>query len=72
MKTAAIVIKGTHCNACKMLIEDVSCEIAGINSCKVDFATGKTEIGYDGNVDWNKFKIEVESLGDYKVEMITV
>lgn len=52
-----------------MLIEDVSSEIAGINSCKVDFTSGKTEIKYDGIVDWNKFKKEVESVGDYKVEI---
>lgn len=69
MKTTAIVIKGTHCNACKMLIEDVSCEITGINSCKVDFATGKTEVEHEDSVDWNKFKKEVESIGDYKVDI---
>lgn len=67
-----VIIEGTHCNSCKMLIEDVSSEIAGINSCRVDFATGKTEIEHDGNVDWDKFKTEVESLGDYKVEMAAI
>lgn len=62
-------IKGTHCNACRVLIEDVSKEILGISSCHVDFKTGATEIEHDENVDWAKFKKEVEALGEYKVEI---
>lgn len=68
MKTT-LTIKGTHCNACKALIEDVCSEINGIHSCKVDFSTGKTEIEHDENVDWEKLKKEVESVGEYKVEV---
>lgn len=67
MKTK-ITIKGTHCASCKALIEDVCTEIAGIQSCSVDFKTGTTEIEHDENVDWAKFKKEVEALGEYKVE----
>lgn len=68
MKTT-FIIKGTHCDACKALIEDVCKEIPGISSCNVDFKTGATQIGHEGNVDWEKFKKEVESLGEYKVEI---
>lgn len=68
MKTT-LIIKGTHCNACKALIEDVCSEINGIHSCTVDFSTGKTEIEHDENVDWEKLKKEVESVGEYKVEV---
>lgn len=67
MKTA-LTIKGTHCNSCKALIEDLCTEIPGIKSCNVDFKTGITKIEHEENVDWQKFKIEVESLGEYKVE----
>jgi len=67
MKTT-LIIKGTHCNSCKMLIEDICKEIPGIKSCNVNFETGITEIEYEENVDWQKFKKEVESLG-YKVEI---
>ena len=67
MKTT-LTIKGTHCNSCKALIEDVCKETHGINSCNVDFKTGVTEIEHEENVDWQKFKNEVESLGEYKVE----
>lgn len=67
MTSTSIQIKGTHCHSCKALIEDVSMEIDGIKSCNVDFETGKTTIEYDGEVDWGKFKKEVEALGDYKV-----
>lgn len=70
MKTT-LTIKGTHCNACKALIEDVCSEIGGIHSFNVDFSTGKTEIEHDENVDWEKLKKEIESLGEYRVEVTT-
>lgn len=70
MKTI-ITIKGTHCESCKALIEDVCKEIPGIKSCSVDFKTGKTEIEHDERVDWERFKKEVESLGQYKVKLNT-
>lgn len=66
MKTT-LTIKGTHCNSCKMLIEDVCKEIPGIQSCTVDFETGKTEVEHDENANWNKLQKEVESLGQYRV-----
>lgn len=67
MKTT-LIIKGTHCNSCKALIEEVCTEVSGIKSCNVDFKTGATEIEHEENIDWQKFKTEVESLGEYKVE----
>ncbi len=67
MKTM-LTIKGAHCMACKTLIEEICKEIPGISLCNVDFNTGTTEIEHDENVDWAKFKKEVEELGEYKVE----
>ena len=64
-----ITIKGTHCNACKVLIEDVCKEVAGVQSCLVDFATGKTEIMHDNIIDWQTLKKEIEKLGDYNVDL---
>lgn len=69
MKTAVIKINGTHCKSCKLLIEDVSKDIKGVKSCCVDFQSGKTFIGYDEHIDLEKFKQEVEGLGEYKVEL---
>lgn len=66
MKTT-ITIQGTHCNACKALIEDVAHDVQGIQSCTVDFATGKTEIEYDSEIAFKNFAKEVNTLGDYKV-----
>lgn len=68
MKTT-LTIKGTHCNACKSLIEEVCQEFFGIKSCTVDFKTGATEIEHEENVDWQKFKKEIESLGAYTVDI---
>lgn len=69
MATTTVQIEGTHCHSCKMLIEDVCAETDGIISCDVDFKTGQTTIEHDENVDWEAFKKEVESLGDYKVNL---
>lgn len=66
MRTA-ITIQGTHCNACKMLIEDVCTEIQGVKSCAVNFQTGETVVEHEENLDWRAFKKEIESLGKYKL-----
>lgn len=68
MKTTSLVIQGTHCNACKALIEDVCKEdIPGVKSCIVDFQTGSTVVEHEDSLDWDKFKQEIESLGEYKI-----
>ncbi|MDR3519438.1 MAG: cation transporter [Candidatus Pacebacteria bacterium] len=69
MKTINVTIKGTHCNACKLLIEDVSKDIKGITSCRVNFQTGKTVIEHNENFNFDLFKREVEGLGQYKVKI---
>ena len=66
MKTT-ITIKGTHCNACKALIEDVAKDVQGIQSCTVDFATGKTEIEYESEEALKNFAKEVNELGNYHI-----
>ena len=68
MKTI-ITIQGTHCKACKALIEDVCSDFKGIASCSVDFATGKTDIEHTDGLNWEELKREIESVGDYKVEL---
>lgn len=69
MQTTIVNIKGTHCNACKLLIEDVCKEIKDAKSCTVNFETGETVIEHDGSFDWQAFKKEVESLGNYTVNL---
>lgn len=68
MKTI-ITIKGTHCNACKLLIEDICKDAAGVKSCAVDFKTGKTVIEHNANADLKKIKFEIEKAGYYKVKL---
>lgn len=64
-----ITIKGTHCNACKMLIEDVCSEIKGVKSCAVNFQTGETIVEHEKELNWEAFKKEIEDLGEYKIEL---
>ena len=66
MKTI-VTVKGTHCNACKALIEEVCMEQQGVTSCTVDSKTGKTEITHSRPIDLGKLKKEIESVGQYKV-----
>jgi hypothetical protein len=40
-----------------------------IASCSVDFRTGKTDIEHTDQLNWNDLKKEIESVGDYKVEL---
>jgi copper chaperone CopZ len=68
MKTT-LTIKGTHCAACKSLIEDIASEIPGIASATVDYTSGKTIIEHDESVNWSKFKQEVEASGPYTFEL---
>lgn len=68
MKTT-LTIKGIHCKACKSLIEDVSKDIKGVELCNVDFQTGETTIEHDESFDLDSFKKEIESLGQYKIEI---
>ena len=66
MKTK-FTVKGTHCNSCKMLIEDICNDIKGVKSCKVDFKTGKTEVEHDSDFNLNQLKKEIEEVGEYTV-----
>lgn len=64
-----ITIKGTHCNACKALIEDVCKDIKGVASCTVDFQTGQTIVEHEENIDWQELKKEIDGLGQYTVQL---
>lgn len=66
MKTT-FAIKGTHCNACKMLIEDACKGVHGVKSCSVDYASGKADINHDDTLDRDMLKKEIESAGTFTV-----
>jgi len=68
MKTT-LHIEGTHCNSCKMLIEDVAKDIAGVKNATVDFKTGKTVIEHDEKLDMAALKKEIENAGKYKIRI---
>lgn len=69
MATTILTVEGTHCESCKVLLEEVIRAAPGVHACTVDFATGKTEIEHDDTLDWDKLKQEVEQLGQYRVEL---
>src|SRR3989344_2180246 len=53
----AFRVKGTHCRACKALIEDVCGDIPGVKRCTVDFGTGNMVVEYEGKPDWNALRV---------------
>ncbi len=67
MTKTTITVQGTHCQSCKILIEDVVSEVPGVNSSTADFKTGKVVIDHEGKLDMAKVKKEIEAIGKYKV-----
>lgn len=63
-----LTIKGMHCASCKEVIEDVVKEAKGVTDCVVDVAKGTAAVTFEGTVDWNALKKEIEGLGSYKVQ----
>ena len=69
MATTVLTIQGTHCAACKALLEEVCREVKGVMSCTVDFRTGRTEIIHDGSLAWTALQQAVADLGQpYRVQ----
>jgi copper chaperone CopZ len=60
-------VTGFHCKSCEMLVKDVAEDFPEITSCSVDIKTGKIILQHDAGLDIQKFKKEIESLGDYTV-----
>ena len=69
MKNEQIKIEGTHCPACKILIEKVAKKIPGIQTATLDLTLGSLSLIHDGTLDLNFLKEEIEDLGDYKVSL---
>lgn len=67
MKTT-FIIKGTHCASCKVLIEDLCRVVKGVQSCVVDFTTGKVVVEHDEKADWGSFKKEINSFCQYHID----
>lgn len=65
----AFTINGTHCAACKMLLEEVIGELAGVNSVTVDYVTGQTVLHHDEEFRWDGLVQAVEKEGNYTVTM---
>lgn len=62
-----LTIKGTHCASCKALIEEASLEVPGITGCTVDYATGKTELEHNGDLDIPALQKAISEVGDYAI-----
>jgi copper chaperone CopZ len=61
MKTT-VSIPGIHCEACSVLIKDVSSEFTSIKNVDVDIDTKKVTIDHEEDFDLQRWKSEIESL----------
>lgn len=67
MKTT-VSIPGMHCASCVSLVKDVSSDFSEIKEVHVDLDSKQVVIDHEDKLDLNKWKSEIESLGDaYKV-----
>lgn len=64
MQTQIINITGTHCPACKKLIEKRIMSIAGVDSVDVNFTSGETKIIGDKEITKAEIKNVLEGT-DY-------
>lgn len=75
MKTCTLHISGLHCNACKILVEDILNEQIGIKNASVDMK--RSEVSFDtelrenreelasmlsGKLEHNGYRLSVEKL----------
>lgn len=71
MKTT-VSIPGMHCESCAAMIKDVSGDFSEIKHINVDVTQKRVELEHEENFDVEKWKEEIESLGDtYKVHPLS-
>ena len=61
-----LTIKGTHCQACKRLIERKFGAISGVVSVNVDFETGEAEIILERDITKDEFQKALEGM-EYEI-----
>lgn len=44
-------------------------EQSAAHNCQVNYQTGETVIEHDDSFNWQRFKLAVEQLGDYQVNL---
>lgn len=61
-------VTGMTCHACKKMIEMTASDFPEIKKCDVDFKTGNGFIEYETGFDPERFKNEINKLGEYHLE----
>ncbi len=63
-----LAVEGMHCRSCNMLVDDDVSAIAGVQSVKADFASGKVSLEFDGSAETlEKARSAIRKLG-YKLK----
>lgn len=62
MNNQIVNISGTHCGACKKLIERRISAITGVNSVDVSYETGKTVVIANRNIEKMEIKKVLEGM----------
>ena len=70
MITTKFTIQGMHCASCKVLIEDVCQETAGVSACEVNLATNIATVTHSEETDLQALQEEIKGLGEYTITPI--
>lgn len=68
MLTKLFTVTGMTCHACKKIIEMTASDFPEIKKCEVDFTTGRGTMEYDNGFHPDRFKNEVDKIGNYTLE----
>ena len=67
-----VSIPGIHCEGCSKLIVDVSNDVPGVTSVKVDLKSKHVTIDHENGFNFQDWKKEIESLNpDYTVHSVS-
>ena len=61
-------VKGMHCASCVLKVEKAIKKVQNVKEANVNLATEKATVNYEGNLDLNQIKKEVQKVG-YDIEL---
>ena len=61
-------VKGMHCASCVLKVEKAIKKVQNVKEANVNLATEKATVNYEGGIDLNQIKKEVQKTG-YDIEL---
>jgi copper chaperone CopZ len=68
MNKKLFTVSGMTCHACQRIVEMTASDFPQIKACEVDFKTGRGFVEYESGFDPDRFKNEINRIGQYTLE----